>query len=110
MSLLCISPVFSEVKSAKVSWYSVASNGGTKTASGARFKDNSNMVAHKTLPFGTVVQFVHPETGKTEIGVIRDRGPYVKSREFDLAKGLASKLGFLKTGVTTLHYKILHKP
>lgn len=106
MSFLCFTSALAEPNSAKVSWYSVKCN-GTKTASGVRFYDNSNIVAHKSLPFGTIVHFTNPSNGKSVVGVVRDRGPYRGNRLFDLSIGLAKELGFKTKGVTTLHYKVI---
>lgn len=110
MSILCISNAFGDYQTAKVSWYSNKSNGGSKTASGVKFNENLPHVAHKFLPFGSIVEFHNPKTGKKEQGKIVDRGPYIRGREFDLSKSLAKKLGFFKSGVAHLQYKVVHKP
>lgn len=53
--------------------------------------------AHKTMPFGTKVQFMYK--GRTFIGECQDRGPFVAGREFDLGPRLARELGFGGVGV-----------
>ena len=61
------------------------------------------IVAHKTLPFGTKVEFQYK--GRSCVGVVMDRGPYVTGREWDFGPGVASALHF--SGVATVQYRIL---
>jgi rare lipoprotein A len=88
---------------AKVSWY----KHGTKTANGEKFNPNNLTVAHKNLPFGTLVRFTHPDTQKTVIARVNDRGPYIKGREFDVSLRCAVYLGIKYVGVTKLKVEIL---
>jgi rare lipoprotein A (peptidoglycan hydrolase) len=91
-------------RSAKVSWYGPGFY-GRGMAGGGKLKVTSMVVAHKTLPFGTRVQFWYD--GKSIIVPVQDRGPYVAGREFDLGPGPAVALGIDKMGVATLQYRIL---
>ena len=50
------------------------------------------LVAHKTMRFGTRVQFAY--RGRSTVGIVLDRGPYVGDREWDLGPGVARALGF----------------
>jgi rare lipoprotein A (peptidoglycan hydrolase) len=61
------------------------------------------IVAHKTLPFGTLVEFEYG--GRRAVAVVADRGPYVAGREFDLGPGVARTLGL--NGVYTVQYRIV---
>lgn len=72
-----------------------------------KFDENLNHVAHKTLPFGTVVEFTNIKNNKKITGVVVDRGPYIKGRTFDLSKSMAIHLGFYKQGVSPIKYKIV---
>ena len=76
---------------------------GRRTANGTRIGPDSMIVAHKTLPFGTVVEFAYG--GKSAIAVVADRGPYVAGREFDLGPGVAHVLGL--NGVYNVRYRII---
>jgi peptidoglycan lytic transglycosylase len=49
-------------------------------------------VANKSLPCGTKLTIRY--RGRTVKAVVRDRGPYVGGREFDLAGAVARRLGF----------------
>lgn len=61
------------------------------------------IVAHKTLPFGTKVEFQYK--GRSCVAVVMDRGPYVSGREWDFGPGVCSALRF--SGVATVQYRIL---
>jgi len=64
-----------------------------KTAGGVVFNQMANTAAHRTLPFGTKVRVTNLSNKKTIIVVINDRGPFVKGRIIDLAKGAAYRIG-----------------
>lgn len=89
-------------QTAKASWYGPGFY-GRKTASGAVLTENMMNVAHKSLPFGTQIQFEY--RGRTVTAVVNDRGPFVGGRTFDLGPGTAKALGF--GGVQTVRYRIL---
>lgn len=74
-----------------------------KGASGARITPYSMMVAHKTLPFHTLIEFEY--NGKRCVASVEDRGPYTKGREFDLGPGVVRALGF--SGVRTVRYRVI---
>lgn len=88
---------------AKVSWY----KHGQKTANGEVFNPNKYTVAHRTLPFGTLVRLTNPETNVKVIARVNDRGPFIKGREFDITVKCAYVLGVKKNGVVTLKIEIL---
>ena len=81
------------------SWYGPGFH-GKKAASGERFNQNAMTAAHRSLPFGTVVNVVDQRTGKTIKVTINDRGPFHKGRIIDLSKAAATKLGFRNAGTT----------
>lgn len=85
---------------AKVSWYSY----GNKTANGEKFNPNHLTVAHKTIPFGTIIRFTNMDTNQAIIARVNDRGPYIKGREFDISRKCAEYLGIKKIGVS--HVKV----
>lgn len=87
---------------AKASWYGPGFY-GRKTASGAVLTTDMMNVAHRTLPFGTRIEFEYK--GRTAIAVVNDRGPFTAGRVFDLGPGTAKVLGF--RGVGTVKYRVL---
>jgi hypothetical protein len=65
---------------------------GGPLACGGSLGYNAMVVAHKTLPCGTKLRIGY--RGRTVTATVRDRGPYVGGREFDLAGAVARRLGF----------------
>jgi rare lipoprotein A (peptidoglycan hydrolase) len=72
-------------------------------AGGGTLEPGSMVVAHRSLPFGTMIEFSY--NGATCVAVVADRGPYIGGRVFDLGPGIAAALGF--DGVGTVQYRIL---
>ena len=85
------------------SWYKM----GTRTANGEAYKPDGLTAAHRTLPFGTIVQVENLRNGRTVRLRINDRGPFIGGRIIDVSRGGARKLGLMGSGtarvrVTTL--------
>ena len=75
------------------SWY----GSGRRTANGEPFNPNGLTAAHRTLPFGTHVRVTNHKNGRSVIVRINDRGPFVRGRSIDLAKGAARAIGMTGT-------------
>lgn len=92
----------------QASAYSVATNGGTTTASGIPLDDCALTVASPWVALGAVVEI---ECGGVTVqAVVTDRGPYVGGRDLDLSVGVIQALGFASTddwGVRTVTYRVL---
>ncbi len=89
----------------RASWYGKKFH-GRKTANGESFNMNAMTAAHRTLPFGTMVEVTDLDSGKKVIVRVNDRGPYHGGRVIDLSKKAASKLGILGKGTARVHIKI----
>lgn len=74
-------------------------------ASGEAIGPYSMIVAHKTLPFGTLIEFEYD--GKRAVAKVVDRGPYTEGRTFDLGPGVIRVLGF--RGVHEVRYRIISR-
>jgi rare lipoprotein A len=79
------------------SWYGRKFH-GRKTSSGEIYDMYGVSAAHKTLPFGTVVQVRNLRNGRVLDVRINDRGPFVKGRIIDLSYGAATQLGVVGPG------------
>jgi rare lipoprotein A len=86
------------------SYYSYS---GGKLANGGRFEASGLTAAHRTLPFGTRVRVIDPNTGRSVIVTINDRGPFGRGRVIDLSLGAARTLGILDRGVVFVHAEVL---
>ena len=92
------------------SWYGIPFHGRTM-ANGERYNmHDPHIVAHKSLPFGTMLYFVNPENGKTLVATVSDRGPFIEGRTFDLSLAGAKNLGFRDKGITSLVGWIIKRP
>ena len=79
------------------SWYGQEFAGRT-TANGEIFDPLLLTAAHRSLPFGTIVDVVNPATSQTVRVRINDRGPYVGKRVIDLSYAAAEKIGLVEPG------------
>ncbi|MGX9967025.1 septal ring lytic transglycosylase RlpA family protein [Roseomonas sp. F4] len=72
---------------------------GRHMANGERFNPDSNTAAHRTLPFGTVVEVTNLRNGESRTVVITDRGPFIRGRIIDLSPRIAEELGMRQAGL-----------
>ena len=82
---------------------------GKKTSNGERFNMNDYTCAHKSLPFDTILKVTNLANGKSVQVRVNDRGPFVASREIDLSKAAAVKLGMIGTGTAKVKLEIVKK-
>lgn len=89
-------------RTATASWYGPGLY-GSGMAGGGRLRRDSMVVAHKTMKFGTKIQFSYK--GRTVIAEVRDRGPFIAGRTFDLGPGIARALRF--DGVQEVRWRVV---
>ena len=82
-------------------------NGGTQTASGIPFSDHKYTVAHRTLAFGTQVRVTNLNNGKSVVGTVTDRGPFIAGRIVDLSLPMAKKIDAYRVGVAPCRLEVL---
>jgi rare lipoprotein A len=80
------------------SWYG-DEFAGRPTANGEIFDPRQMTAAHRTLPFGTLVDVTYVRTGKTARVRVNDRGPFVGNRIIDLSYAAASDIGMVDDGI-----------
>ena len=90
----------------EASWYGGIFN-GRKTASGTIYSMHKHTAAHRTLPFGTVLEITDMETGKKTIACITDRGPVYRHRCIDLSYAHAKELDLEERGITDVKMRIV---
>lgn len=109
-TLIFIIPLFSEVyKTGVTASYYAEDFHGKRTSNGERFNMNDYTCAHKSLPFNTILKVTNLANGKTCEVRVNDRGPFVASREIDLSKAAAIKLGMIGSGTTKVKLEIVKK-
>lgn len=72
---------------------------GRRMANGQRFDPGSDTVAHRTLPFGTVVRVTNLDNGRTATARVQDRGPWIRGRILDVSPRIARELDMLRAGL-----------
>jgi rare lipoprotein A len=80
---------------------------GRKTASGEIYDMYELTAAHRTLPFGTILEVENLVNGLKINVRINDRGPFKKGRIIDLSYQAAKKIDLIKQGVTKVRIKII---
>lgn len=88
------------------SWYGEEFAGRT-TANGEIFDPMLLTAAHRTLPFGTVLDITNPKTTQTVRVRVNDRGPYIGNRVIDLSYGAAQQIGLVQAGVGEVEIKVV---
>jgi rare lipoprotein A (peptidoglycan hydrolase) len=91
------------------SWYGSKFH-GKKTASQEVYNMHAITVAHKSLPFQTMVKVINLENHRETTVRINDRGPFVKGRIIDLSYAAAKKLQLIKMGVARVRIEVISTP
>jgi rare lipoprotein A len=71
---------------------------GLRTASGERYDGRKLTCAHRTYPFGAILEVTDVQTGRSVRVRVNDRGPFTKGRVVDLSRAAAEALGILRRG------------
>lgn len=87
------------------SYYSSKLN-GHRTSSGERLNNDSMTCAHRSLPFGTMLEIYCHSTQKKVIVRINDRGPFHPKRIVDVTQAAARKLGITRMGTAYVSARI----
>ena len=90
-----------------VASYYHASLHGRPTANGERYNHYGLSVAHRSLPFGTLLRVEAPHSGRRVLVRVNDRGPFIQGRQLDLSGGAADVLGMRHRGVARVRYEIV---
>jgi rare lipoprotein A (peptidoglycan hydrolase) len=80
------------------SWYGPGFE-GRRTSSGEVFHSNELTAASTTLPLGSHAIVTNPDTGRSVVVKINDRGPFVRGRSIDLSHRAAQQIGLAGKGV-----------
>jgi rare lipoprotein A len=87
--------------------YYAGSFHGRRTANGETFDMNAMTCAHRTLPFGTMLEVRNVSNDLTVVVRVNDRGPYAGGRIIDLSRGAAERIGMLETGTAEVILTVL---
>lgn len=99
----CVAPAVAAECAA--SWYGGGERLARLTANGEVFDPGGMTVAHRTLPFGTLLRVWHDE--RTVLVRVNDRGPAKwTGRCLDLSRAAAVRLGLLRKGVGWVRFYV----
>jgi rare lipoprotein A len=91
------------------SWYGNPYH-GRASASGEIYDMEKLTAAHRTLPFGTVVE-VENLDNRARVDVrVNDRGPFVKGRIIDLSRAAAREIRMLGPGTAKVRIRVIGLP
>ena len=88
--------------------YYADSLAGNPTASGEPYDPGQLTAAHRTLPFGSVVDVVRRD-GRWVRVTITDRGPFAKGRIIDLSRRAAEAIGMIEAGVVDVTLYVVRR-
>lgn len=88
------------------SWYGDKFH-GRKTANGETYNKNALTAAHRSLPFGTLVEVTYLRTGKSVVVRINDRGPFIDGRIIDLSEAAANAIGLRPYGIGDVRVRVI---
>jgi rare lipoprotein A len=91
------------------SWYGAPYH-GRAAASGEIYDMEQLTAAHRTLPFGALVEVTDLENGKRVHVRINDRGPFVDGRVIDLSRAAARAIDMLGPGTARVALKVIDVP
>jgi rare lipoprotein A len=80
---------------------------GEQTANGEYAHATALTAAHRTLPFGTMVEVTNTQTGRSLVVRINDRGPFFRGRVIDLTPAGAKAIG--SAGLAHVELTVLGK-
>ncbi len=95
-----------DVSEGKVAHYGRKFN-GRKTASGERFNSGAMTMAHKTLPFGTLVKVTNLANKRSVVVRVNDRGPSTPDRVGDLTTAAGKKIKMMRSGVVDAKLEVV---
>ena len=110
MVIVAVAPAFAAktlIKNNALASYYGAQFHGRPTSSGEMYDMYGMTAAHRTLPFGTMLEVTNLENGKSVVVRVNDRGPFVEGREIDVSLGAAEKLGMITSGVARVSIAIV---
>jgi len=102
---LCIySSVSFAQQEGKASYYAHRFH-GRRMSSGIPYHKDSLTCAHRTLPYGTLLEVRNKKNNRSVVVKVTDRGPYTRNRIIDLSYAAAKELGMLHQGVVQVEIK-----
>ena len=79
---------------------------GHRTSSGEVLDREHLTTAHRSLPFGTIVEVTNRENGRKALVRVNDRGPHRRKFLLDLSPAAAAALGIGRRGTAPVELRV----
>lgn len=99
-------PMVGAIERGEASWYGRKFH-GRRTASGERYDMHALTAAHRTLPFGTLLEVRNLDNGELVRVRVNDRGPFARGRILDLSYGAAKVIGMVGPGIARIELRVV---
>jgi rare lipoprotein A len=106
---IAAAPRIGATESGIASWYGHPYH-GRRAANGEIYDMEKMTAAHRTMPFGTWVEVLNLDNGRTVTVRITDRGPFIDGRIIDLSKAAAREIAMIGPGLAKVQVKIVTAP
>ena len=73
---------------------------------GERYIMEGFTAAHRAIAFHSILKVTDISSGRSVLVRVNDRGPYIRGRIIDLAKGAAEYLGYVDRGITMVRLEL----
>ncbi len=83
---------------------------GHRTTSGEKLDREHLTAAHRSLPFGTIIEVTNRENGRKALVRINDRGPHRRSVLLDLSPAAAAALGIGRRASAPVEFRVAEAP
>jgi len=97
------------VETGIASWYGAPYH-HRRGSNGETYDMHAMTAAHRTLPLGSIVRVINPETQTSVVVRITDRGPFIKGRILDLSEAAAKQIGLIAKGTGSVRLEVLKTP
>lgn len=101
--LLSLMPSLAVSETVTASWYEM----GHTTANGESYDPMGMTIAHRTLPFNTIVLL--ERNGRYVVARVNDRGPFIHGRQVDMSRGVAERLHCIERGICRVDMIVLDR-
>jgi rare lipoprotein A len=79
---------------------------GHRTTSGEKLDRDHLTAAHRSLPFGTIIEVTNRDNGRKAMVRINDRGPHRSSFMLDLSPAAAAALGIGRRATAPVEFSV----
>ncbi len=83
---------------------------GHRTTSGEKLDRTHLTAAHRSLPFGTIIEVTNRANGRKAMVRINDRGPHRRRILLDLSPAAAEALGIGRRSTAPVELRVTEKP